>query len=140
LIRTVAVVKDYSDTGLPAFLEFEMAAGSNYFTLDVNGQRINQALTDHATIPTIAVAPASVPAPPPAPPIREVQAPPPPAPPLPTAKAPPPQPAAPTIPTAQPADAGDDDELWRGIELEFNKEGAKVEENDTPDVQLEEQK
>ncbi len=32
------VVKDYSDTGLPAFLEFEMTAGSSYFTLDVNGR------------------------------------------------------------------------------------------------------
>jgi hypothetical protein len=132
------VVKDYSDTGLPAFLEFEMAAGSSYFTLDVNGQRINQALTDHATVPPIAVAP--VPMTPQAPPMREVQAPPPQPAPLPTAKAPVPQPAAPTIPTAQPVDSGDDDALWRGIELEFNKEGAKAEENDAPDVQLEEQK
>jgi hypothetical protein len=132
------VVKDYSDTGLPAFLEFEMPAGSNYFTLDVNGQRINQALSDHGTVPPIAVAPAPVR--PPAPPMREVQAPPPPPPPLPAAKAPPPKQAAPTIPTALPADVGADDDLWRGIDLEFNKEGAKSEENETPDVQLEEQK
>jgi hypothetical protein len=132
------VVKDYSDTGLPAFLEFEMAAGSSYFTLDVNGQRINQALTDHATVPPIAVAPA--PATPPAPPMRETQAPPQPTPPLPTAQAPATQPAAPTIPTAQPVDSGEDDALWRGIELEFNKQGAKAEENDAPGVELEEQK
>jgi hypothetical protein len=131
------VVKDYSDTGLPAFLEFEMPAGSSYFTLDVNGQQINQALTDHATIPPIAVAPSPpIPA---AAPMPKVQAPPPP-PPLPTAKAPAPQPAAPAIPTAQPVDDGDENELWRGIELEFNKEGAKATADETPDVQLEEQK
>ena len=62
------VVKDYSDAGLPAFLEFEMPAGSNYFTLDVNGQRINQVLADGVQVaPPIAVAPAPVapPAPPP---------------------------------------------------------------------------
>src|SRR5438270_8099035 len=38
------VVKDYADTGLPAFLEFEVPAGSEFFTLEVNGRRINQAL------------------------------------------------------------------------------------------------
>ena len=48
--------------------------------------------------------------------------------------------AAPTIPTAQPVDDGADDELWRGIELEFNKEGPKATADETPDVQLEEQK
>jgi hypothetical protein len=129
------VVKDYSDTGLPAFLEFEMPAGSSYFTLDVNGQQINQALTDHAA-PPIAVAPApSAPAAPAAP---IVQTPPPP--PLPTVKAAPPQPAAPTIPTAQPVDDGDENELWRGIELEFDKGGAKSAADETPEVQLEEQK
>jgi hypothetical protein len=45
------VVKDYSDTGLPAFLEFEMPAGSDYFTLDVNGSKIHQGLSDHAHVP-----------------------------------------------------------------------------------------
>jgi hypothetical protein len=45
------VVKDYSDTGLPAYLEFEMPAGSDYFTLDVNGNRIHQGLSDHARVP-----------------------------------------------------------------------------------------
>jgi hypothetical protein len=133
-----AVVKDYSDTGLPAFLEFEMAAGSNYFTLDVNGQRINQALSDHGAAPPIAVAPA------PAhvytaPPMPKAPTPPQPAPPMPTAQAPAVQPATPTIPTALPVDAGEDDELWRGIELEFNKEDAKAKENETPDVELEKQ-
>jgi hypothetical protein len=39
------VAKDYSDTGLPAFLTFELPAGSSHFTLDVEGQRIQQDLT-----------------------------------------------------------------------------------------------
>jgi hypothetical protein len=133
-----AVVKDYSDTGLPAFLEFEMAAGSNYFTLDVNGQRINQALSDHGAAPPIAVAPAPAPVYT-APPMPKAPTPPQPAPPMPTAQAPAVQPATPTIPTALPVDAGEDDELWRGIELEFNKEDAKAKENETPDVELEKQ-
>src|SRR5205807_10355772 len=34
------VIKDYSDTGLPAYLEFEMPAGSEAFTLEVNGQSV----------------------------------------------------------------------------------------------------
>src|SRR5205823_2207104 len=42
------VVKDYGDTGLPAFLEFEMPPGAAYFTLDVNGRRIHQGLYDRA--------------------------------------------------------------------------------------------
>jgi hypothetical protein len=45
------VVKDYSDTGLPAFLEFVMPAGADYFTLDVNGNKIHQGLSDHAHVP-----------------------------------------------------------------------------------------
>jgi hypothetical protein len=46
-----AVVKDYSDTGLSAYLEFEMPAGADYFTLDVNGNKIHQGLSDHARVP-----------------------------------------------------------------------------------------
>jgi hypothetical protein len=45
------VVKDYSDTGLTAFLEFEMPAGAEYFTLDVNGSKVHQGLSDHARVP-----------------------------------------------------------------------------------------
>ena len=45
------VVKDYSDTGMTAYLEFEMPAGSEYFTLEVNGNRIHQGLSDHAKVP-----------------------------------------------------------------------------------------
>ena len=44
-------VKDYSDTGVPAFLEFDMPAGADYFTLDVNGSKIHQGLSDHAHVP-----------------------------------------------------------------------------------------
>jgi hypothetical protein len=50
------VVKDYSDTGLPAFLEFEMPAGSEYFTLEVNGTRVHQALSDRARVPAAVAA------------------------------------------------------------------------------------
>jgi hypothetical protein len=45
------VVKDYSGSGLPAFLEFEVPAGSDYFTLEVNGQRIHQPLSERAKVP-----------------------------------------------------------------------------------------
>jgi hypothetical protein len=45
------VVKDYSDTGMTAFLEFEMPAGAEYFTLEVNDNRIHQGLSDHARVP-----------------------------------------------------------------------------------------
>ena len=45
------VVRDYSDTGMPAFLEFEMPAGSEYFTLEVNGSVIHQGLSDRANAP-----------------------------------------------------------------------------------------
>jgi hypothetical protein len=45
------VVKDYSDTGMTGYLEFEMPAGAAYFTLDVNGSKIHQGLTDHAQVP-----------------------------------------------------------------------------------------
>ena len=45
-------VKDYSDTGMPAFLEFEIAAGAEYFTLEVNDNRIHQGLSDAARVPS----------------------------------------------------------------------------------------
>jgi hypothetical protein len=44
------VIKDYSDTGLPAVLRFNVPAGTQFFTLEVNGQRFNQQLTDHQVI------------------------------------------------------------------------------------------
>jgi hypothetical protein len=53
------VVKNYSDTGLPALLKFEMPAGALYFTLEVGGTRIQQSLGDNVAVP--ASAPASAP-------------------------------------------------------------------------------
>jgi hypothetical protein len=54
------VVKDYSDAGLPAFLEFEMPAGSEYFTLEVNGTRVHQPLSDRAHVPASTTAAVTV--------------------------------------------------------------------------------
>jgi hypothetical protein len=48
------VIRDYGDMGLPAYLEFEVPAGSAYFTLDVNGARIHQPLSDTASVPASA--------------------------------------------------------------------------------------
>src|SRR5579884_1119483 len=45
------VVKDYSRSGLPAYLEFEVPVGTEYFTLDVNGVRVHQPLSDRAQVP-----------------------------------------------------------------------------------------
>jgi hypothetical protein len=48
---TGMVVKDYSDTGLSAYLEFEIPSSAAYFTLEVNGNRIHQPLSDSAQAP-----------------------------------------------------------------------------------------
>jgi hypothetical protein len=71
------VVKDYKDTGLPAYLEFEVPATSAYFTLEVNGQRIHQALSDSAAVPasTVAAAAPTIPVAAPVQPATPVQAP-----------------------------------------------------------------
>jgi hypothetical protein len=45
------VVRNYSDTGLPAHLEFEVPTGTAYFTLEVHGNRIHQGLFDQAQVP-----------------------------------------------------------------------------------------
>jgi hypothetical protein len=146
------VLKDYSDGGLPAFLEFDAPAAAAYFTLDVNGQQVKQPLSDRATAPVEAAAPAAPPTPPPAPPAKPVSplfaqpvaAPPPPkvAP-----SAPPPIPPLPVAPAAspvasakpeKPAAEDDDEALWRGIDLEFDKTSEASE--GAADVNLEEQK
>jgi hypothetical protein len=44
-------LRDYSDTGLPARLEFDVPAGNEYFTMDVNGHKIHQGLSDQAQVP-----------------------------------------------------------------------------------------
>jgi hypothetical protein len=51
------VVKDYSDTGMSAYLEFEVPAGTPYFTLEVNKSRIHQGLSDTASVPPSELAP-----------------------------------------------------------------------------------
>ena len=38
------VVKNYSDTGVPAMLDFKLPAGSAFFVLEVEGKRIQQSL------------------------------------------------------------------------------------------------
>jgi hypothetical protein len=88
------VLKNYGDTGLPAYLEFEVPVGTPFFTLEVNGQRIHQGLSDQASVPLsgaaapVAAPPVARPAPPPIPAAS-------PAPPAPAAgpKAPPTPPA-----------------------------------------------
>jgi len=46
------VVKDFSDTGMSAYLEFEISSSAEYFTLEVNGNRIHQGLSDTARVPS----------------------------------------------------------------------------------------
>ena len=64
------VVKNYSDTGLPAFLKFDMPPGALYFTLEVNGQHIQQPLSDTVAAP---VAPVAAPRPEPVAPLPPIQ-------------------------------------------------------------------
>jgi hypothetical protein len=79
------VLRSY-DTGLPAFLEFEVPAGTAYFTLEAGGKQAQQALSDTAQVPQAsAAAPPPLPATPPPLPAPQSQpaAPPTPAPPPP---------------------------------------------------------
>jgi len=109
------VVKNYSDTGLPGYLEFEMPSDAAYFTLEVNGQRIHQGLFDRAQVPASEVAPPPE-APPSVPPADEPE--------LPLATAA--EPEAPAAPTAGDV-SGDDDELWKSINLEPSEQPGEVE-------------
>ena len=89
------VVKDYSDVGLPPFLEFEMPAGGEYFTLEVNGTRVHQALSDRRRAPASGTAQA----------VAE------------ESSIPEVLPAA-----AEPREEDDPNAEWRGIDLEFRKD------------------
>jgi hypothetical protein len=93
---------------LPAYLEFDMPAGSAYFTLEVNGQRIHQGLSDQAQVP----APSRI------------------TPPLPSSP-----PSAPEAPKALPAPAKrfeeEEDAEWKHIDLVMRDP------NDPADVDLE---
>jgi hypothetical protein len=117
-------VKDYEGVGLPAYLEFEMPVSANYFTLEVNGQRVNQVLADGVQLPGSPVLTAQPVTPPP-----------------PIAK-----PVAPPPPIAKPVKKEEDEmveelpvdpaeEEWRNLPLEFGKE-----EKETPDVDFDQHK
>jgi hypothetical protein len=107
------VVKDYSDAGLPAYLEFEMPAGVEYFTLEVNGTRVNQVLSDRVQAPASTSAPQAPALSPTAPPAV----------------------AAPQPAPAQAEEEDDSDAEWRSINLEL----APKDENQT-DIELEKPK
>ena len=96
------LVKDYGDTGLPAFLEFEMPAGSDFFTLDVNGKRVQQPLSDRARVPAEASA---APSPLLAQPVTPSSA-------TPVA-------AKPAAPPSKPAEEEEGAGEWKGLPLEF---------------------
>lgn len=48
---TGRVLRDYADTGVPGVIEFEAPAGTAYFTLEADGQRVHQVLVEGATVP-----------------------------------------------------------------------------------------
>jgi hypothetical protein len=45
------VVRDYSDSGVPALLEFGLPAGTAYFTLEVEGHKFHQPLAAGVAVP-----------------------------------------------------------------------------------------
>jgi hypothetical protein len=105
------VVKNYSDTGLPGYLEFEMPSEAAYFTLEVNGQRIHQGLFDRAQVPPPELSQA--------PPREEEEvatALPADEPKAPAARKTEPEPAK--EPTAE--DLSGEDELWKSIDLQMS--------------------
>ena len=55
------VIKNYSDIGLPAFLEFEIPSDQQYFTLSVNGSTVHQPLTEQAQVPASDVQSSDIP-------------------------------------------------------------------------------
>jgi hypothetical protein len=101
------VVKDYSDTGLPAYLEFEMPTGSDYFTLDVNGKRVQQPLSDKGRVPSSPPTTAATP------PIAQPVAPTPPTPAV----------AKPPAPPSKPPEEEEGADEWKGLPLEFGPAG-----------------
>jgi hypothetical protein len=118
-------VRDYSDVGLPPKLEFEIDAIASYFTLDVQGTRIHQGLSDTAAVPASQVAVAQPAAPPPLPatpaqpasfediPVAE-----------PVEEVPLAEPVQPAKPAAKPVEKKKDDD-WLGFDLEFDKDPNK---------------
>jgi len=124
LDHTGKVIKDYSDTGLPAFLEFEVPANAKYFTLEVNGSRIHQPLEEGYTPPVSGSAG-----------VKHTPM---------AAAAPPATPAAPVAAAKAvqdemieelPIDPADEE--WKSLPLEFNKEQT---DKQGPDLDLEQHK
>jgi hypothetical protein len=113
------VFKDYAGVGVPAYLEFEVPAGTDYFTLDVNGQRIHQPLHERAKVPSSGPRDAL-----PAEPVAPV--------------APVSKPAAPAATSAAPED--DQNAEWRTLPLELAPDAEKRDKAQAPDVHLEENK
>ncbi|MFO0879885.1 MAG: vWA domain-containing protein [Gemmataceae bacterium] len=97
------VVKDYSGVGLPAFLDFEIDSSAQYFTLEVQGARIHQALADGFQPPasTHATSPAAPPASPSS--------------------------TEPEVIDALPVDEDDDANAeWKNLPLEFEKDAPGI--------------
>jgi hypothetical protein len=109
------VVKDYRDVGLPAYLEFEVPAGTPYFTLEVNGARIHQPLSDTATVPSSQGAGA---------PLTPANAP------VAAQKPPIAQPVLDAQPVDDALPVGDDADAWRNLPLEFGTDEKKSEDID----------
>jgi hypothetical protein len=106
------VLREYFG-GLPAYIEFEAPADSDYFVVEVNGVRITQPLSDQVRTPvteTRPAAPARAPAAPAAPTV-------------PLAKPVAPAPPAPAEPEPVEALETTDDSEWRDLPLEMAKPG-----------------
>jgi len=117
------VLKDYSDVGLPAVLEFEAPASAMFFTLEVPGFRLHQGLMDGAKVTPKEDLTKPAPTPEPAAEIPVLQ-------PVPAKPEPKPEPAAPVaaettldIDEVEPTEPGFD------FDLEMEK--------DQPDIDLE---
>jgi hypothetical protein len=109
------VVKDYKGIGLPAFLEFEVPAGAAYFTLEVNGARIHQPLSDTASVPSSAGTATTLTSAGPAVPVATPVA----------------QPVADALPVDE-----DEDAAYRDLPLEFGPDRP----SETPDIDLDKDK
>ena len=119
------VIKDFEGVGLPAYLEFEAPAGTNYFTLEVHGHCIHQPLADGVQPPassgTILTAlPAT------APPVAPAAAAPPVAPPV-------ARPVEKEMVEHLPVDPAEEE--WRSLPLEFGTES-----KETPEIDLDHDK
>jgi hypothetical protein len=114
------VVKDYP-TGVPAYLEFEVPSGTEYFILEADGQRFQQALRDGtptpATKPVPIVTPTTTP----------TQTP---------THTPTPTPQREPVSTEMTVDEKDADSAWKDLPLELEKnDGGGTTGTDSPDLE-----